>query len=98
MKYSLAGIETLTISVDTAGARRIEGKIALPRPSQGAASASQIVATIKQNGTTLLTTTPGSDGFSLPLLVAIGDSITVQLTSSQAEDEVLNAVNAVVSF
>ena len=99
MKYNISGLETLTIAYSDASAlRHLDGKISLPRPSQGATNASQVVATIKQNGTTIFTTTAGADGFNLPIYATQGDSITVALTSSEAEDEVLNAVNAVVTI
>jgi predicted aconitase with swiveling domain len=98
MNYAISGLETLTINIATAGAKQLTGKISLPRPSQGATSASQVVTIIKQNGTTVFTSLAGADGFAIPLLTAAADVITVALASSQAEDEVLNAVNAVVSL
>jgi len=100
MKYSISGLETLTItpSSNQIGLRHLDAKISIPRPSQGAATPSQVVATVKQNGTTLATSTAGSDGITTAIVVSAGDSITVQLTSSQAEDQVLNAVKAVVTL
>ena len=103
--FSISGLETLTAVLEVAGLFTLSGKLKLPRLSQTdptdpnfATYPSAVVCTIKQNGTTILTTTAGSDGFSVPLLAAVGDSITVQLTSSSAQDEVLNAVSAVVSI
>jgi hypothetical protein len=98
MNYSIAGLETLTMTSLPVGLLKLEGKIQLPVATDSGTAASQVVATIKQNGSTILTTTAGSDGFSIPVLLAAGDSITVALTSSLAGDEVLNAVCAVISL
>ena len=103
--FSISGLETLTVVMPLAGLYKLEGKIKLPRLSQSDPSdpnylsyPSSVVATIKQNGTTIFTSSAGSDGFSIPLLAALKDSITVQLSSSSAQDEVLDAVSCVVSI
>ena len=103
--FEISGLETLTVVMPVAGLFTLSGKIKLPRLSQTdktdpnySAHPSQVVATIKQNGTTLLTTTAGNDGFSLSLLAAASDSITVQLSSANAADSVLNAVSATISI
>lgn len=103
--FAISGLETLTVVMPLAGLYKLEGKIKLPRLSQSDPTdpnylnyPSAVVATIKQNGTTIFTTTAGSDGFSIPLLAALKDSITVQLSSSAGEDTVLDAVSAVVSI
>ena len=103
--FAISGLETLTIVMPVAGNFTLSGKIKLPRLSQTDPSdpnflnyPSAVVATIKQNGTTIFTTSAGSDGFSIPVSAALSDSFTVALSSSAAEDEVLNAVSAVVSL
>ena|ERR1700678_2878416 len=103
--FSIGGLETLTVVMPLAGAFTLSGKIKLPRLSQTDPSdpdyldyPSTVVTTIKQNGTTIFTSKAGADGFSLPILAALSDSFTVALTSSSAQDEVLNAVSAVVSI
>ena len=103
--FAISGLETLTVVMPVAGLYTLSGKIKLPRLSQSdptdpnfLAYPSAVVATIKQNGSTIFTTSAGADGFSIPLLAAFKDSITVQLSSSAAEDTVLNAVSAVVSI
>jgi hypothetical protein len=82
----------------------LNGKLKLPRLSQTDPSdqnylnyPSAVVTTIKKNGTTIFTGSSGSDGFSIPIVAAVSDSFTVALSSSSAQDEVLNAVSAVVS-
>jgi hypothetical protein len=103
--FAISGLETLTIVMPVAGYFTLSGKIKLPRLSQTDPTdpnylgyPSAVVATIKQNGTTIFTTIAGSDGFSIPILAALNDSFTVALSSSAAEDEVLNAVSAVISL
>ncbi len=103
--FAISGLETLTIVMPVAGNFTLSGKIKLPRLSQTDPSdpdyldyPSAVVATIKQNGTTIFTTAAGSDGFSIPILAAVADSFTVALSSSSAQDEILNAVSAVVSI
>jgi hypothetical protein len=103
--FAISGLETLTIVMPAAGNSVLSGKIKLPRLSQTDPSdpnflnyPSQVVATIKQNGSTIFTTTAGSDGFSIPVLYALKDTFTVQLSSAAAEDNVLNAVSVVVSI
>ena len=103
--FAISGLETLTIVMPVAGNSVLSGKIKLPRLSQSDPSdpnflnyPSAVVATIKQNGSTIFTTAAGSDGFSIPVLYALNDTFTVQLSSAAAEDAVLNAVSAVVSI
>lgn len=96
--FTISGLQTLTIVVPVAGALTLSGKLSLPIPSLGAAAQSQVVTTIKQNGSTIFTSSAGQNGFTLPVLVAAQDSLSVQLTSSLAEDEVLNAVNGAISI
>lgn len=103
--YSISGLETLTIVMPVAGNFTLSGKIKLPRLSQTDPTdpnflsyPSAVIATIKQNGTTIFTTSAGSDGFSIPILSAAQDTFTVQLSSSSPQDEILNSVSAVVSI
>jgi hypothetical protein len=103
--FAISGLETLTIVMPVAGNFTLSGKIKLPRLSQTDPSdpnflnyPSAVVTTIKQNGGTIFTSIPGADGFSIPILAALKDSFTVQLSSATAEDSVLNAVSAVVSL
>lgn len=103
--FAISGLETLTIVMPIAGNFTLSGKLKLPRLSQADPSdpnylsyPSAVVVTIKQNGSTIYTGSAGQDGFSIPILAALKDSFTVALSSSAAEDEVLNAVSAVVSL
>lgn len=103
--FSISGLETLTVVLPVAGQFTLSGKLKLPRLSQTDPTdpnysyyPSAVVATIKQNGSTIFTSMAGSDGFSIPISAASQDTFTVQLSSSEAQDEVLNAVSAVISI
>jgi hypothetical protein len=103
--FAISGLETLTIVMPLAINCVLKGKIKLPRLSQTDPTdpnylsyPSAVVATIKQNGTTIFTSTAGSDGFYVPISAAAQDTFTVALSSAAAEDNVLNAVSAVVSL
>jgi hypothetical protein len=104
-RFAISGLETLTINVEVAGLYTLAGKIQSPRLSQTDATdpnysgyPSAVVTTIQQNSSTIFTSKAGADGFSIKVSCAVGDVITVALTSSAAEDEVLNAVRCVVSL
>lgn len=103
--FAISGLETLTVVMPLAGTYTLSGKIKLPRLSQSDPTdpnflsyPSAVVTTIKQNGTTIFTSLAGADGFSIPILAALKDSFTVALTSTSPQDEVLDAVSAVVSI
>jgi hypothetical protein len=102
--FAISGLETLTIVMPVAGNFQLSGKIKLPRLSQTDPTdpnflsyPSAVVTTIKQNGSTIFTGIAGADGFAIPILAGSQDTFTVALSSSAAEDEVLEAVGAVVS-
>lgn len=103
--FAISGIETLTVVIPVAGNFTLSGKIKLPRLSQSDPTdpnyltyPSAVVTTIKQNGSTIFTSNAGQDAFSIPILASALDSFTVALTSSAAQDQVLNAVSAVISI
>lgn len=103
--FAISGLETLTINVTTPGLLTLSGKIQSPRLSQTDATdpnysayPSAVVTTIQQNSSTIFTSKAGADGFSIPVSLAAGDTLTVALSSATAEDAVLNAVKAVVSL
>jgi hypothetical protein len=93
----LAGLNTYTVSVPTAGAYSIGWKNYLPRLSQGGTQSS-LVVTINQNGSPVFTSTAGADGGSFDLICASGDSITLVTSSSAAGDQALNLIKTQVAF
>lgn len=103
--FAISGLETLTVVMPVAGQFTLSGKLKLPRLSQTdptdpnySSYPSQVVVTVQQNSSTIFTSTAGSDGFSIPISAASQDTFTVQLSSSESQDEVLNAVSAVISI
>ena len=99
INFSVTGVSnTETFYSPLAGLFTLQGHIDVPNGSGGSATSSTVVATIKQNGTTIATTTAGADGFSIPVFAAAGDTFTVTLTSSTASDEVVNAVRCTGSM
>lgn len=53
---------------------------------------SQVVVTIRQNGSTIFTSTAGAQGFEIDVLCAANDIITFTLTSALAQDNQLNSL------
>ena len=65
----------------------------------GTQIASQVVVTIKQNGTTVLTSSAGAKGLTLAgISCTAGDVLTVTLSSSLSQDQQPNAVQATIAL
>jgi len=65
----------------------------------GTQVASQVVITVKQNGTTKATSSAGAKGLTVPgLACTAGDTITVILSSSLSQDKQPNAVQATIAL
>lgn len=97
---SIVGLNSYAITLPTAGAYFIEGKIQCPQISTGSAANSEVVATIV-NGTgpvTLYTGTAGAEGFYVNVSAAAGDVITTTLSSSADIDAPLNAIKCELSI
>ena len=93
----LAGLNTYTISVPSAGAYSIDWKNYLPRPSQGGTQSS-LVVTINQNGSPIYTSPAGGDGGRFDMACAAGDVITLVTSSANANDQGLNLIKTQVAF
>lgn len=98
MNLGIVGLQTVTIAVPVAGTYLLSGKLALPTISEGATDNSQVVTTIKQNGSTIYTGQAGAKGFGCEVICAANDSMQVILTSSNAVDQGLNVVQGVISI
>jgi len=59
---------------------------------------SQVVVTIKQNSTTLQTTSAGARGFIVGVNASAGDIISVILSSSLSQDQQLNAIKCTIAI
>lgn len=95
----LSGLMTATTSVNAAGTYDIIGSLTLPGITKGSTANSQVVATIKQNGSTIFTGQAGAEGFMITgLTCAAGDTISVQLSSGAAVDQGLNLIKCTVAI
>jgi hypothetical protein len=105
---SVTNLATHTIIIPTTDIYYINGTLTLPNVVTSATTGlgggagtgtggtqvnSQVVITVKQNGTTILTTNPGDRGFTLPALsCTAADVITIQRSSSLSQDNQPNAI------
>jgi hypothetical protein len=106
---SLTNLATHTITIPTTDTYSFQGTLTLPNliptaiqgPGGGAGTGtgggtlvpSQVVVTIKQNGTTIFTSNPGAMGFCLPAVqCTAADVITIQRSSSLPQDQQPQAV------
>lgn len=97
--FTSTGLTTLTFSVPVAGVFPMDVKLTCPEISGGASANSQVVTTIKQNGTTRYTSNAGDTGSHIILNCAAFDVITMQLSSSAAVDTAaFNLIKAIVAF
>jgi hypothetical protein len=98
MNSVLAGLGTFTLlTAPTADIYTVEGTLILPSINKGDAASSQVVVTVKQNGSTIYTGQAGAAGFYVQTQCAVSDVITMVLSSSLAEDSGLNVVKTTVS-
>jgi hypothetical protein len=95
---SFSGLQTVTFTAPVAGGYWLDAKLSLPQLSTGASANSAVVATVSQNSTPVLTSIAGAEGFRAILTCAVGDTISVTLSSAAAVDNVINAVKGVVVF
>lgn len=98
---TLVGLTSVDVAVPSAGTYFVDGKIQLPRLSQGASADSSCVVTItnRTGPTTLYTGTAGADGFYVDTLCAAGDVLRVALTSAASVDTSdLNAIKCAIDI
>lgn len=108
-------LATHTVLIPTTDVYGFQGTLTLPNivPSaiQGAGAGagsgtgggaqinSQVVVTIKQNGSTIYTSAPGDKGFMLKAVsCSAGDSITFQRSSSLSQDQQPNSIRMTLSI
>lgn len=111
---SFSGLTTSTVTVPTTDLYNFVGTLTLTKndgsATQGAGGGagtgtgapqpvpSQVVVTIKQNSSTIFTTTAGDQGFALRAVVCTaGDVISFITTSSLSQDQQPNAVRLTVA-
>jgi hypothetical protein len=87
----VSGLGTTTFVIPEAGAYFVEGKISLPTLTNGQ-GVSVVVATLNNNAAPFYTGTAGAEGFRADHTFALGDVLTVVLSSAGVPDNQLNAV------
>jgi hypothetical protein len=93
------GLNTTTMGCPTTDQYEMSATLTLPTiPMTGGPVASAVVATVRQNGSTIYTTAPGTRGFKFGFQGTALDVITVTLTSSAAPDQDINAVKMTISM
>jgi len=113
LSTTVTNIATTTITIPTTDTYNFQGTLTLPNivtaATQGAGggagtgtggtfSPSQVVVTIKQNGTTIYTGAAGALGFAVNgVSCTANDSITIALSSSQAQDNQPEAIKMTLS-
>lgn len=94
---TIAGLQSYSVGVPTAGPYFVEGKISIPTITNGGGQSS-VVATVNQNGSPIYTGVAGAEGFRTDLLCAAADVIQIVLSSAAAPDLGLNNVKATVAI
>jgi hypothetical protein len=112
---SVTNLATHTIVIPTTDIYSFQGTLSLPNvvpsvvagPGGGAGTgsgggpqvSSQVVVTIKQNGSTIYTSNPGDRGFCLNAVSCVAaDVITIIRSSSLAQDEQPNAIRMTLAI
>lgn len=108
-------LATHTVIIPTTDVYGFQGTLTLPEivptVTQGAGGGagtgsgggpqvnSQVVVTIKKNGSTIYTTNAGDRGFMIKSLAcAAGDSITFQRSSALAQDQQMNSIRMTLAI
>jgi hypothetical protein len=86
------GSPIYSVTVPTADTYVIQASLTLPT-TVTSGSPSAVVIVVKHNSTTVYTGAPGDEGFSLGgIQCAASDTLSVNLTSANSNDNQLNAV------
>ena len=108
---SMAGLNTTTIGIPATDTYTIQGTVQTTNQTTaatqgpgggtgtgtgGSKSLSQVVVTIKQNNTTIYTSSPGDRGFYTTVAATAGDIISVITTSSATQDKGLNDIQTTI--
>lgn len=96
---TIAGLNSYSVAVPTAGPYFLDGKVTLPTIIGGAGPSSAVVTITNGTGpVTVYTGAAGAEGFHVNTPCAAGDVLTIALTSAAAADQPLNAVKTVVAI
>jgi hypothetical protein len=95
----IGALGTTAIGANGAGIYLLKGSISLPKQSEGASSASQLVVTVNVNGgASIYTGLAGADAFQCGATLGAADVFNVILSSSNPIDQALNSVKATVEL
>lgn len=95
---TIAGIGAETVSIPADGVYSLDGKIQLPRLSDGEGPSGAIMTIVNSTGPTTIYTGPaGADGFKVDTICAAGDALTFTLTSAADADQGLNVLKTTVA-
>ena len=98
-KGSITGLQTFVFSCPDTNNYTVNCTLTLPTAqSLGTNVASGVVTTIKHNSTTIYTSQPGDKGLQVAVGATAGDTLSVILSSSVAQDQVINAVRCTVGI
>lgn len=96
---TVGGLVSITTSIPQAGTYPVTGKLSLPQLyDDSGTNQSQVVVTLSQNGSTIYTGAAGAEGFAKTLSCAAGDTVTVAMTSTNANDALPNQVKTTISI
>ena len=97
MNSTVGGLVSVTTSIPQAGTYPLTGKLSLPTIVDGGGP-SAVVVTLSQNGTPFYTGPAGAEGFSATASCAANDTLTVAMTSANANDALPNMVKTTISI
>lgn len=94
---TVTGLNTFVYSAPDTGPYIVSGTLQLPNAvSLGSNIASGVITTVKRNSSTVYTSAPGQRGFAVIVPASAGDILQVILSSSVAQDQVINSVQATI--
>jgi hypothetical protein len=93
----LAGLNTYSVSVPSAGIYEIRGNVTHPT-AQDSGLMSSVVVTVNQNSSPIYTGIAGARGFRVNALCALNDTLSVVLSSSAPVDQGLNVIKTTIAI
>jgi hypothetical protein len=108
-EFSIGGLNSEQRIITATGEYTLSGTVSLPliqsdvgwsvsQPSTPLGAVSSVVVTIKQNGTTVLTTAPGQNAWDFLLACTAGDVILTSVSSSAPIDTIPNTIRTTVTI
>lgn len=92
-----SGLGVFGVTVPNAGLYSLNAQISLPTLSNGG-GVSAVIAVVKVNSSTVYTGIAGATGAQVSTTCAVGDVLSLTLSSAAAPDLVLNAVKTTIAI